>query len=149
MKYNVSSEFPSYYSHKYLHDKARGRDDLLKLDAELDIADYDRLLNEQKKLKEQWVNENQPFDPEAFREYVDGTLLPEEVQWLADNEFDEGEFTQWYQENEEKVAQIVTDRLNMAPGEPFKSGDRLQRSGRPTYRSGTSSVATFRADRRT
>jgi hypothetical protein len=34
VKYNVSSEFPSYYSHKYLHDKATGRDDLLKLDAE-------------------------------------------------------------------------------------------------------------------
>ncbi len=34
VKYNVSSEFPSYYSHKYLHDKALGRDDLVKLDAE-------------------------------------------------------------------------------------------------------------------
>jgi hypothetical protein len=34
VKYNVSSEFPSYYSHRYLHDKALGRDDLEKLDAE-------------------------------------------------------------------------------------------------------------------
>ena len=34
VKYNVSGEFPSYYSHKYLHDKAMGRDDLYKLDAE-------------------------------------------------------------------------------------------------------------------
>ena len=34
VKYNLSSEFPSYYSHKYLHDKAMGRDDLVKLDAE-------------------------------------------------------------------------------------------------------------------
>jgi hypothetical protein len=34
VKYNVSSEFPSYYSHRYLHDKALGRDDLNKLDAE-------------------------------------------------------------------------------------------------------------------
>ena len=34
MKYNLSSEFPSYYSHRYLHDKASGRDDLSKLDAE-------------------------------------------------------------------------------------------------------------------
>ena len=33
VKYNLSSEFPSYYSHKYLHDKAMGRDDLVKLDA--------------------------------------------------------------------------------------------------------------------
>jgi hypothetical protein len=33
VKYNLSSEFPSYYSHKYLHDKAMGRDDLVKLDS--------------------------------------------------------------------------------------------------------------------
>ena len=34
VKYNMHNEFPSYYSHKYLHDKALGRDDLYKLDAE-------------------------------------------------------------------------------------------------------------------
>lgn len=34
VKYNLSEEFPSYYSHRYLHDKALGRDDLSKLDAE-------------------------------------------------------------------------------------------------------------------
>ncbi len=34
LKYNLSSEFPSYYSHRYLHDKVLGRDDLSKLDAE-------------------------------------------------------------------------------------------------------------------
>ena len=34
VKYNVSGEFPSYYSHKYLHEKAIGRDDLSQLDAE-------------------------------------------------------------------------------------------------------------------
>ena len=28
VKYNVSGEFPSYYSHRYLHEKALGRDDL-------------------------------------------------------------------------------------------------------------------------
>ncbi len=33
VKYNVSGEFPSYYSHGYLHDQAMGRDDLQKLDA--------------------------------------------------------------------------------------------------------------------
>lgn len=33
-KYNASSEFPSYSSHRYLHDKALGRDDWNKLDAE-------------------------------------------------------------------------------------------------------------------
>ena len=34
VKYRVSSEFPSYYSHRYLHDRALGRDDYDKLDAE-------------------------------------------------------------------------------------------------------------------
>ena len=33
VKYNVSGEFPSFYSHSYLHEKALGRDDLSKLDA--------------------------------------------------------------------------------------------------------------------
>ncbi|HET6878648.1 MAG TPA: hypothetical protein VFI31_00655 [Pirellulales bacterium] len=34
VKYNVSGEFPSYYSHRYMHDASLGRDDLSKLDAE-------------------------------------------------------------------------------------------------------------------
>ena len=34
VKYNLSAEFPSYYSHRYLHDKSVGRDDLSQLDAE-------------------------------------------------------------------------------------------------------------------
>jgi len=34
VKYNVSGEFPSYYSHRYLHDETLGRDDLARLDAE-------------------------------------------------------------------------------------------------------------------
>lgn len=34
VKYSLSDEFPSYYSHRYLHDDALGRDDLRKLDAE-------------------------------------------------------------------------------------------------------------------
>ena len=34
VKYQASGEFPSYYSHRYLHDKAIGRNDLEKLDAD-------------------------------------------------------------------------------------------------------------------
>ncbi len=34
VKYSLSDEFPSYYSHAYMHEKAIGRDDLEKLDAE-------------------------------------------------------------------------------------------------------------------
>jgi len=33
VKYNLSSEFPSYYSYRYLHEEALGRDHLTKLDA--------------------------------------------------------------------------------------------------------------------
>ena len=34
VQYKVSPEFPSYYSHRYLLEKANGRDDLVKMDAE-------------------------------------------------------------------------------------------------------------------
>jgi len=34
VQYKVSGDFPSYYSHRYLHDKLIGREDLEKLDAE-------------------------------------------------------------------------------------------------------------------
>ncbi len=34
VKYNLSRDFPSYYSHRYLHDKAVGREHLSRLDAE-------------------------------------------------------------------------------------------------------------------
>lgn len=34
VKYNISEQFPSYYSHAYLHEEQLGRDDLRKHDAE-------------------------------------------------------------------------------------------------------------------
>ena len=34
VKYNLAAEFPSYYSHRYLHEKKLGRQDLSKLDAD-------------------------------------------------------------------------------------------------------------------
>jgi hypothetical protein len=34
IKYNLNGEYPSYYSHRYLHDEMMGRDDLENLDAE-------------------------------------------------------------------------------------------------------------------
>jgi hypothetical protein len=34
VKYNVTSEFPSYYAHLYLHEKKLGREELAKLDAD-------------------------------------------------------------------------------------------------------------------
>jgi hypothetical protein len=33
-KYNLAAEFPSYYSHRYLHEKSLGREELSKLDAD-------------------------------------------------------------------------------------------------------------------
>ena len=43
VKYSLSSEFPSYYSHRYLHDRAMGRDDLDRLDA-ANRRDMDRYI---------------------------------------------------------------------------------------------------------
>jgi hypothetical protein len=42
VKYGLSDEFPSYYSHGYLHERSIGRDDLDKLDAEnrRNVQDY-------------------------------------------------------------------------------------------------------------
>lgn len=34
VQYKVSGDFPAYYSHRYLHDKSLGREDLPKLDAD-------------------------------------------------------------------------------------------------------------------
>ncbi|MSR66077.1 MAG: hypothetical protein EXS24_01730 [Pedosphaera sp.] len=34
VKYSLAADFPSYYSHRYLHEKMMGRDGLAKLDAE-------------------------------------------------------------------------------------------------------------------
>lgn len=34
IKYNLSAEFPSYYSHRYLHERKMGRNELAKLDAD-------------------------------------------------------------------------------------------------------------------
>ncbi len=34
VQYKLDADFPSYYSHRYLHDQAIGREDLTKLDAE-------------------------------------------------------------------------------------------------------------------
>ena len=34
VKHNLSRDFPSYYSHRYLHDRMMGRDDTSRLDAE-------------------------------------------------------------------------------------------------------------------
>ncbi len=43
VKYNLSRDFPSYYSHRYLHEEMMGRDGLNKLDAE-NRANMDRYI---------------------------------------------------------------------------------------------------------
>lgn len=43
VKYNLSRDFPSYYSHRYLHEEMMGRDGLKKLDAE-NGANMDRYI---------------------------------------------------------------------------------------------------------
>ena len=43
VKYNLARDFPSYYSHRYLHEEMMGRDGLKKLDAE-NRANMDRYI---------------------------------------------------------------------------------------------------------
>ena len=43
VKYNLSRDFPSYYSHRYLHEEMMGRDGLKKMDAE-NRANMDRYI---------------------------------------------------------------------------------------------------------
>jgi len=52
VKYNVSGQFPSYYSHRYLHESQLGRDDLQKHDAlnRENIASYIQNIHTMEKL---------------------------------------------------------------------------------------------------
>jgi len=52
VKYNVSDQFPSYYSHRYLHEQQLGREDLQKLDAEnrKNLASYIQNIHTMEKL---------------------------------------------------------------------------------------------------
>ncbi|MCA9247033.1 MAG: hypothetical protein KDA42_07960 [Planctomycetales bacterium] len=52
VKYNLSSEFPSYYSHRYLHDDALGRRELRDLDKEnrLNLRAYMRNIHTMEEL---------------------------------------------------------------------------------------------------
>jgi len=52
IKYNLFEEYPSYYSHMYLHEKSLGRNDLEKLDEanRRNIAKYLRNINAMEKL---------------------------------------------------------------------------------------------------
>ena len=52
VKYIVSGQFPSYYSHRYLHELQLGRDDLQKLDTlnRKNIAAYIRNINTMERL---------------------------------------------------------------------------------------------------
>lgn len=52
IKYNLSSEYPSYYSHRYLHDKMMGKNDLEGLDTE-NKRNLDKYL---KNVYMQWKN---------------------------------------------------------------------------------------------
>jgi len=52
VKYNVSGQFPSYYSHRYLHESQLGREDLQKLDTlnRKNIAAYIRNIHTMERL---------------------------------------------------------------------------------------------------
>lgn len=58
VKYNLSQEFPSYYSHRYMHDKALGRDDFEQMDAEnrRNLAAYIKNIHTMEQLSRNQVN---------------------------------------------------------------------------------------------
>lgn len=58
VKYKVSGDFPSYYSHGYLHEKMIGRDDLSSLDAEnrRNLAGYIRNIHTMEQLTRTQIN---------------------------------------------------------------------------------------------
>jgi hypothetical protein len=58
VKYNLNAEFPSYYSHRYLHEKALGRSDMEYLDAEnrRNMAAYIRNIHTMEKISRMQTN---------------------------------------------------------------------------------------------
>jgi len=60
VQYNLSSNYPAYYSHRYLHEKLNGKDDLNRLDAEnrMHIDQYIRNIQTMEQLTRIQANMN-------------------------------------------------------------------------------------------
>ncbi|MFO0886236.1 MAG: hypothetical protein U0894_19005 [Pirellulales bacterium] len=89
VKYNLSEEFPSYYSHRYLHDKAMGRDDFPQMDAEnrRNLAAYIQSIHTMEQLSRNQVNLALLKKHQATNDQAGSRTLPVELVGLRVGDF--------------------------------------------------------------
>ena len=89
IKYNLSSDYPSYYSHRYLHDKMIGRNDLESLDMEnrRNIDKYLRDIYAMEKLARIQENMSILKEQQKILEESGGKTIKFEVQCMRIGNF--------------------------------------------------------------
>lgn len=89
VQYKLSDEFPSYASHRYLHDEALGREDLAQLDVEnkANIEAYVRNIHVMEQLTRVQVNLNLLQMHQAQNEAAETNVLDVEVVGLSIGDF--------------------------------------------------------------
>jgi len=89
IKYNLFEEYPSYYSHRYLHEKSLGRNDLEKLDEEnrRNIAKYLRNIHAMEKLARLQYNIDLAKDRKIENESAGESTMDVEIQAMKVGDF--------------------------------------------------------------
>ena len=89
IQYNLSSDYPSYYSHMYLHEKMIGRNDLVGLDAEnrKNMDKYMSDIHAIEKLARIQENLSLLLAKKAQNETADGVTIKIEVQGMRIGNF--------------------------------------------------------------
>ncbi len=89
IKYNLWEEYPSYYSHRYLHDKMIGRNDMEKLDAanRRNIDKYLRNIHAMEKLSRLQYNIGLEKDRKVENESAGESTMDVEVQVMKIGDF--------------------------------------------------------------
>ncbi|MDD4144502.1 MAG: hypothetical protein PHN68_07695, partial [Prolixibacteraceae bacterium] len=89
IKYNIFEEYPSYYSHRYLHEKDLGRNDLEKLDEEnrRNIAKYLRNIHAMEKLARLQYNIDLAKDRKIENESAGESTMDVEIQAMKVGDF--------------------------------------------------------------
>src|SRR5690606_18313991 len=87
--YNIYEEYPSYYSHRYLHDEMIGRNDLEKLDAEnrRNIAKYLRNILAMEKLSRLQYNLGLEKERRIENESAGESTMDVEIQVMKIGDF--------------------------------------------------------------
>ncbi len=89
IQYNLFEEYPSYYSHRYLHEKSLGRNDLEKLDEEnrRNIAKYLRNIYAMEKLSRLQYNIDLAKDRKIENESAGESTMDVEIQVMKVGDF--------------------------------------------------------------